>query len=153
MQALSQLSYGPADSRQCSPELVITCPRNANYLVVPSRREAQLDGGTPDRQLMRKEVTPIRIRAVRRNRVNLVSLVVAVDQTIPPTPGAPRPDHHDFADTSSPLALDAEQCRSEVQYQVITFVTQRAKHTDTVSHRFERDRHLRQGAFLIRRQH
>ena len=62
MQALSQLSYGPAEPRQCSSELKFACPPDAGRLVVAGRRKPQLHGSAPDGELVWKEVALLRVR-------------------------------------------------------------------------------------------
>jgi hypothetical protein len=56
MHALSQLSYGPLVSAQCSGELVLVCPIDTALLVVPSRGKPKVDERVTVEAVERKEV-------------------------------------------------------------------------------------------------
>src|SRR6478609_3293292 len=85
--ALSQLSYGPAELRQCSSELEIASPANSRVLVVLRRRQPQIDLTLGYELTCRKEETARRIRAVDTERVELAERISAVDHAVRPTPG------------------------------------------------------------------
>src|SRR5437879_5069542 len=118
--ALSQLSYGPAELRQCSSELEITSPANARSLAVPTRRQTQADRCAPDGELGRQEKAGVHLRAVSRDYVDLSGLVLTVDESLSTSPTTSRTDFDRGAEINRPLALHAKQVRYEIEDQVVT---------------------------------
>src|SRR5215208_6242616 len=80
MQALSQLSYGP-ETLQCSRELVVSRPVDEELLVVPGRRQPELNLGPSREPLGREVVAPVDIGTVRSDGIDLVWRVHAFYET------------------------------------------------------------------------
>ena len=90
---------------QSSGQFEITRPVHAEGLVVSARTQPQVDLGSPRTQLEGKEVTPVDIRAVRREGVDLSLHVHASDQPVSVAPCSVATQHHDISMAGRPLAL------------------------------------------------
>src|SRR3954453_10128690 len=88
IRTLSQLSYGPLEPGQCSPELVVTCPPNLQQLVVPRGSKSETYLAVCDEIVGRQQVTAFAVRAVEAEQIELARLVSAIHQTVAiPTSG------------------------------------------------------------------
>ena len=113
MAALSQLSYGP-EALQCSSEPMIGRPVDELTLVVPRRRQAQLNRRTSIETPHRKEIAGIEIAAVRSDQVDLVGVVVGLDVPVWPTARPATADHDDASVCARLLALHAGKAPAQV---------------------------------------
>jgi hypothetical protein len=152
-QALSQLSYGPVETFQCSSELEISGPIDPLLLVVSRGGETQLDEGSPHRHLQRQQVALNEIGAIRGDRIDLPDLVPAMNKAGAAAPAPSRSDLDDVAVSRRPFALNPKKSRPEIEDQVVPLVTEGLEDAGTELQRLQRDRLLRQHAFLIWRQH
>jgi hypothetical protein len=118
-QALSQLSYGP-ELPQCSLEFIPLGPVDPDLLIVSGGREAELNSAPAGESLERKEIALVEIDAVRRERVDLVSRVVALEQSVLRSTAAIAPDYEHVAASRCPLALDAGQPTAKIKDQVVS---------------------------------
>jgi len=126
---------------------------DACLLVVPARRQPQLNRSSTDGKLVREEETGIELLAVSSDDVDLIRAILSVNQAIAATPTSPASNEHNIALSTRPLALDPDEPRPKIENQVVALITQRLKDAHASFHRLEDDRLLGHNSFLIRRQH
>src|SRR5207248_65550 len=85
----------PLGAAQCSFEFVVAGPPDARSLVVARRIQAEVDGSTVNRELLRQEITRVELGAVGGNGVDLVRVVLAAHDPSPGTAAANRPNADD----------------------------------------------------------
>jgi hypothetical protein len=124
MQALSQLSYGP-QSGKSSVELEVSRPLDPGSLLVTGRCESQLNRRTADRHRGRKEITLIKLGAIRRDRIDLAGSVATVDVPLPTASRPPASDDDDLTVPNCPLALDPRESHAQIEDEVVLLVVQR----------------------------
>src|SRR5262249_44210454 len=149
MQALSQLSYGPV-VRQSSGEFVVLGPVDQALLVVQRRRQTQLYRAPVHGETAWKQVAGIKIGAVNRDRVDLVFLVAASDESVRPTPTALAMDCQHVASTNGPLALNTQEPVVQIEYQVIDSILSWSRDDHAEDQCRLRDRGLGDRTFLVR---
>jgi hypothetical protein len=126
---------------------------NPNDLVVSARLVAKLDGGTAHGHFMGQQVTTIELLAVRRNSVDLIRLVGAMNKPLAPTAAASCADDDDIALCDSPFALDTEQLRPKIEDEVVPFVVEGTSDSKPHFDRARSDLRLGERPLLVRRQH
>src|SRR5206468_9986409 len=122
-------------------------------LVVPCRRETQLDSASPTKCRQREEVAPIGIRAVGGEGVNLIRRIEPPQQPVTVTPIRVTANDHYIAVTARPFALNSHESWSQIEDQVIALDGVRRPHTDAELCGLTCDRELRDSTFLICRKH
>jgi len=100
-----------------------------------------------------QEVTPARLLAVDGEGVYLVACVSAPEKPVRCSPVPVAPDEDYVLVTCAPLALDTDELRSEIEDQVVAFVSVGSIDTDTELDRGQGDRQFGDGSLLIGREH
>ena len=151
--ALSQLSYGPAEPLKCSPELVVPRPLDSQRLIVQRRCNAKVNLSKFHELFGRKEITAVQLRAVQGEGVELTDVVPPVDEAISVAPARVQTTDHDVALPDHPLALHPKQPRPKIEDQIESLVIQRPPNSKSVLERDCRNLRLGDCALLVRRQH
>jgi hypothetical protein len=151
--ALSQLSYGPVELRQCSSELEILGPVDPKTLVVLCRSEPELNRRPVDRHLDWQQETHLKRGAVCGYGVDLTLAVAAGDKSLGSAAVCSASDRHHIAPTNGPFALNAQKLWPKIKDEVVTLVSERSQYASPVSHCLESNCLFGEGALLIGRQH
>src|SRR6266511_4986446 len=122
-------------------------------LIVLRGSQAKLDVPTARKSFDRQEVALVDISAISGERVKLVRCVEPREQAIATSAVAITPNDHDLVLPASPLALDSEKLRPEIEDEVVAFDRVRAPDTDTELRCASRDLEFGDGSLLIRREH
>lgn len=150
---LSQLSYGPSEPVDCSPEFVVTTPTNTELLVVPGVGDPQMGLPNTCEVFEREQKALFELRAEDAVQLEFTGEVSAIDETIPAAATGVQPTHDHVALQPRELALDAIQGGTKVENQVIPLVVQGTRDSNRPSSALESDRCLRYKPELVRRQH
>src|SRR5262249_45812763 len=119
MAALSQLSYGPLSVRpQCSAELEIIGPANADPLVVLRRRQPEPGSRMAVEDVRREEKGAVEFSAVGGDDVDLVATVRPSYDAVPSSPRRGGRNHDNVALPPPPLALDTQKSHVSAKEQV-----------------------------------
>jgi hypothetical protein len=125
-----------------------------NLLVVPGWCGPELDGGTTAKCFQWEEVTLVEVEAVRSERIDLVSGISTLEESILGSPTAVTPDDEHVTGSCSPLALDPRETTAEVENKVRSaFRPPRLVTVDDELNRSMDDCRLGDRALLIRTEH
>src|SRR4051812_19525428 len=106
-QTLSQLSYGPRQRRQCSPELELTRPSDPRFLVVSRRGEPKMKLTVREELSGGQQITVVRVRAIQGEGIELAGAVSPAAQALGPAAARVETRRDHVADSARPLALNA----------------------------------------------
>jgi hypothetical protein len=112
IRTLSQLSYGPAQPRQCSPELVLTGPADPEQLVVPRGQQPEVNLPVRDNLVRRQEVALLSVLTVEPEGVELAEFVTPIDEPFGTTTACVQTSENDVPYPDDPLALDTQENRA-----------------------------------------
>jgi hypothetical protein len=118
IQTLSQLSYGPLVLPQCSRELVVLRPRNAESLVVFRGRKAQVQLPSGAERVEQNVVAALIIRAVRSSASISSGGIDAPPQAFSCATVRIRAHQDHVTDASRPLALHPDELIAEKEDHV-----------------------------------
>ena len=152
--ALSQLSYGPNFTAKCSREIEIEPPTYPSPLVVPCRRQTELQYALTVKCFKRDEVRRVEFEAVGRDGVDLIARVTATGKAICGPSARVATDDYDVAISRCPFALHTHEFRPQIEDQVVSLsVGQRLEHANVELARLMGDCKLGNRSLLVRREH
>ncbi|MDQ2984779.1 MAG: hypothetical protein M3R70_12800 [Actinomycetota bacterium] len=117
-------------------------------------RKPKHDLRSPREVSVREEVAPVKVRAVRGERIDLSFVVLPPKQSVAIPSARVTPHYNDVALSWRPLALDARQPRLHVEDQVVaSTLCQRSVDVNAELGGGEANGHLRDRALLIGTEH
>jgi hypothetical protein len=123
-------------------------------LVVFRWPQSKLHNALTAEFLERDEVARVEFEAIASDHVDLFCGVATSDQPIGRPSTGIAPNNYDIPMPGSPLALDAIEPSANIENKVVSAsLTKGPIDVETELNRRERDRHLGDVAFLIRREH
>jgi hypothetical protein len=140
-------------SAQCSGELEVVRPVDADPLIIPGWSKAKLNRCPVWKSLNWQEVRTVELEAVSSECVNLIRGISAANETRPITAVGTAKNHQHVATQSCPFALDPHEIRSHVKDQVASLDCVCMPDTDAQSCGVSCDCKLGNRTLLVRRQH
>jgi hypothetical protein len=100
-------------------------------LVVPRRRQAQLNRRTSIETLNWKQIADVEIAAVRCDQIDFRCAIVGLDVPVRTTPRRAAADDDDAPISARPLALHTGKTIAQVEHEVVSQRRNWSRHTDT----------------------
>jgi hypothetical protein len=134
-------------------EIEVVGPVHAEFLVVASPCETEMNRRATGEELDRKKEASTELGAVRSDGIDLLRRVPPVNEAGARSAARAASDRDDIVRANCPFALDPHEPRPQVEDEVVPLVGERLKHADSGLDRRMDDRGLGDRAFLVRREH